>query len=145
MAGGKKTLGPKKSPAPKKSAPKKAGVLAGTDESYKLKGRIYQRDDITKKPAAPAATKPIPTIKIIEGLGSAQEEISRLVEQIVEAFGFNAKDAFLGIGVGGVASVSVKIRVNEGRQGRLTDAASIYPNFDSAADCCPIVFCALCH
>jgi len=129
MAGGKKTAGPKKSPAPKKPATKKAGVLAGTDESYKLKGRIYQRDDIKKKPAAPATTKPIPTTKIIEGLGSAQEEISKLVEQIVETFGgnanvseisltlgFNAKGAFLGIGVGGAASVSVKIKVNEERQ-----------------------------
>lgn len=128
-AGGKKTAGPKRAAVAKKTAPKKSGVIAGTGEGYKLKGRIYQRDDIKKKPAV-TSTKPIPTIKIIEGLGSAQEEISKLVEQIVETFdgnanvseisltlGFNAKGAFLGIGVGGAASVSVKIRVNEGRQG----------------------------
>lgn len=130
MAGGKKTAGVKKTPAPKKPAPKKAGVVVGAGEGYKLKGRIYQRDDIKQKPAA-SSSKPIPTSKVIEGLGSAQEEISRLVEQIVETFGgnanvseisltlgFNAKGAFLGIGVGGAASISVKIRVNEERQER---------------------------
>lgn len=131
QAGGKKAVTPKRAAAPKKAAPKKSGVLAGTDESYKLKGRIYQRDDIKKKLAASSSTKPIPTIKIIEGLGFAQEEISKLVEQIVETFGgnanvseisltlgFNAKGAFLGIGVGGAASISVKIRVNEEKQAR---------------------------
>jgi hypothetical protein len=40
------------------------------------------------------------------------------VSEISLTLGFNAKGAFLGIGVGGAASISVKIKMNEEGLGR---------------------------
>jgi hypothetical protein len=77
---GQKAAVAKKATAGKKvpSAAKKAGVVGGIKEGFKLKSGIYQRDDIKKKPTV-ASSKPIPTIKITEGLGSAREEVGRLI------------------------------------------------------------------
>ena len=73
---------------------------------------------------APSGTvTPVPPNKICKGLSKAKKEISQLIEEIVSTMSdeysisemelsasFNAEGKFLGIGVGGATSITIRVK-----------------------------------
>lgn len=69
-----------------------------------------------------SAVPPVPTSKLTDGIGKASKDLRRLVRGLMQAIGsdltireielaisFNAEGKFLGIGVGGAATVTLKL------------------------------------
>ena len=70
-----------------------------------------------------AKSKPVPASKLREGLAAAQDDIKQSLQEIATimtmnfevaeielSMSFSAKGEFLGFGVGGAASIKVKIK-----------------------------------